>query len=155
MGGGLDGPIRSLPRESVARAKPALEERFPTRSWATWNSANFCSGSCVLLAAVADRVGLATIIGAFAAGLILAKTERRAHIEEQIKPVADLFADLLCHDRDEGAARDAQPVRGPWEPGARGALDGRGRARKARRRFGGVPARRSTLAGGSWDDPAR
>jgi Kef-type K+ transport system membrane component KefB len=50
---------------------------------------------CVLLAAVAERMGLATIIGAFAAGLILARTERRAHIEEQIKPVADLFVPIF------------------------------------------------------------
>ncbi len=50
---------------------------------------------CVLLAAVAERVGLATIIGAFAAGLILAKTERGAHIEEQLKPVADLFVPIF------------------------------------------------------------
>lgn len=50
---------------------------------------------CVLLAALAERIGLATIIGAFAAGLILARTERRAHIEEQIKPVADLFVPIF------------------------------------------------------------
>jgi hypothetical protein len=25
VGGGLDGPFRGLPRESIARAKPALE----------------------------------------------------------------------------------------------------------------------------------
>jgi Kef-type K+ transport system membrane component KefB len=43
------------------------------------------------LAAVADLIGLATIIGAFAAGLVLATTERREHIEERIKPVADLL----------------------------------------------------------------
>jgi Kef-type K+ transport system membrane component KefB len=47
------------------------------------------------LAAVADLIGLATIIGAFAAGLILAKTDRRAHIEERIKPVADLFVPVF------------------------------------------------------------
>ncbi len=50
---------------------------------------------CVLLAALADRIGLATIIGGFAAGLILTRTERRAHIEEQIKPVADLFVPIF------------------------------------------------------------
>lgn len=50
---------------------------------------------CVLLAAVAHWIGLATIIGAFAAGLILARTERRARIEEQIKPVADLFVPIF------------------------------------------------------------
>jgi Kef-type K+ transport system membrane component KefB len=38
---------------------------------------------------------LATIIGAFAAGLILTSTERRAHIEERIKPVADLLVPVF------------------------------------------------------------
>jgi len=50
---------------------------------------------CVLLAAVSERIGLAAIVGAFAAGLILARTERRAHIEDQIKPVADLFVPVF------------------------------------------------------------
>jgi Na+:H+ antiporter len=50
---------------------------------------------CVLLAAVSERLGLATVVGAFAAGLILARTERRAHIEDQIKPVADLFVPIF------------------------------------------------------------
>ena len=49
----------------------------------------------VALAAVADLMGLATIIGAFAAGLILATTERRAHIEERVKPVADLLVPVF------------------------------------------------------------
>ena len=49
----------------------------------------------VALAAVADLMGLATIIGAFSAGLILATTERRAHIEERTKPVADLLAPVF------------------------------------------------------------
>jgi Kef-type K+ transport system membrane component KefB len=47
------------------------------------------------LAALADFIGLATIIGAFAAGLILAKTDRRAPIEERVRPVADLFVPLF------------------------------------------------------------
>jgi Kef-type K+ transport system membrane component KefB len=49
----------------------------------------------VALAAVADLIGLATIIGAFAAGLILATTERQEHIEERIKPVADLLVPVF------------------------------------------------------------
>jgi Kef-type K+ transport system membrane component KefB len=49
----------------------------------------------VALAAVADLVGLATIIGAFAAGLVLATTDRREHIEERIKPVADLLVPVF------------------------------------------------------------
>ena len=50
---------------------------------------------CVLLAALSERIGLAAIIGAFAAGLILTKTEPRARIEEQLKPVADLFVPVF------------------------------------------------------------
>jgi Na+:H+ antiporter len=49
----------------------------------------------VALAAVADLLGLATIIGAFAAGLVLATTERREHIEARIKPVADLLVPVF------------------------------------------------------------
>src|SRR5713101_5935606 len=30
IGGGLDGPLRSLPQESVARAKPAFEPERPS-----------------------------------------------------------------------------------------------------------------------------
>jgi Kef-type K+ transport system membrane component KefB len=47
------------------------------------------------LAAVADLIGLATIIGAFAAGLVLATTERREHIENRIKPIADLLVPIF------------------------------------------------------------
>jgi Kef-type K+ transport system membrane component KefB len=47
------------------------------------------------LAVVADAIGLATIIGAFAAGLILARTERQGHIEERITPVADLLVPIF------------------------------------------------------------
>ena len=47
------------------------------------------------LAAVADLMGLATIIGAFAAGLVLATTEKRVHIEERVKPIADLLVPVF------------------------------------------------------------
>lgn len=47
------------------------------------------------LAAAADLMGLATIVGAFAAGLVLATTERRVHIEARIKPVADLLVPVF------------------------------------------------------------
>ncbi len=49
----------------------------------------------VALAVLADVIGLATIIGAFAAGLVLATTERRSHVEERIKPVADLLVPVF------------------------------------------------------------
>ena len=50
---------------------------------------------CLVLAVTAHAIGLATIIGAFAAGLVLAKTDRRERIEERIKPVADLFVPIF------------------------------------------------------------
>lgn len=49
----------------------------------------------VALAAVADVLGLATIIGAFAAGLALARSERGEHIEARIRPVADLLVPIF------------------------------------------------------------
>ena len=49
----------------------------------------------VVLAALADLIGLAAIIGSFAAGLILAKTEQRVHIDERMRPVADLFVPIF------------------------------------------------------------
>jgi Kef-type K+ transport system membrane component KefB len=50
---------------------------------------------CLLLAAVSERLGLATIIGAFAAGLVLAKTDERAHIQALLRPTADLFVPVF------------------------------------------------------------
>ena len=49
----------------------------------------------VALAATAALMGLATIIGAFAAGVVLTRTERRVHIEERLRPVADLFVPIF------------------------------------------------------------
>jgi Na+:H+ antiporter len=49
----------------------------------------------VALAAVAALMGLATIVGAFAAGLVLATTERREPIAQRIKPVADLLVPVF------------------------------------------------------------
>lgn len=49
----------------------------------------------VVLSALADAIGLATIIGAFAAGLVLSRTERRQHVEERVRPVADLLVPIF------------------------------------------------------------
>ena len=49
----------------------------------------------VALAVVADMIGLATIIGAFAAGFVLATSERREHIEDRVKPIADLLVPVF------------------------------------------------------------
>ena len=50
---------------------------------------------CLLLSFFAEKIGLATIVGAFAAGLVLAKTESKTHIEERVKPLTDIFAPVF------------------------------------------------------------
>ncbi len=49
----------------------------------------------LLLAYLADLAGLAPIVGAFAAGLILSRTNQFDTIVEQIKPVADVFTPIF------------------------------------------------------------
>jgi len=49
----------------------------------------------LVLALAAEWIGLAAIIGAFAAGLILTRTEPQAQIEARIKPVADLLVPIF------------------------------------------------------------
>jgi Kef-type K+ transport system membrane component KefB len=44
---------------------------------------------------VAELMHVAALIGAFAAGLVLAKTEHQAHIEDTVKPVADIFVPVF------------------------------------------------------------
>jgi len=46
---------------------------------------------CLALAALAKVVGLAEIVGAFAAGLVLARTQDRTDIQRQIRPITDIF----------------------------------------------------------------
>ena len=43
----------------------------------------------------AESVGVAAIVGAFAAGLILERTENQARIHEQLRPVADIFVPIF------------------------------------------------------------
>jgi Kef-type K+ transport system membrane component KefB len=50
---------------------------------------------CLLLATTASVVQLAPIVGAFAAGLVLAKTEHKIHFEPQVKAIADLFIPIF------------------------------------------------------------
>ncbi|AFZ47810.1 sodium/proton antiporter NhaS3, CPA2 family [Cyanobacterium stanieri PCC 7202] len=48
-----------------------------------------------VLAYLANIIQLEGILGAFAAGLVLAETEKRKELEEQIIPVADLFVPVF------------------------------------------------------------
>jgi Kef-type K+ transport system membrane component KefB len=50
---------------------------------------------CLLLATLAETAQLAPIVGAFAAGLVLARTEHRIHFEEKIRSVADIFVPIF------------------------------------------------------------
>lgn len=50
---------------------------------------------CLLLSYLSAAVGLAPIVGAFAAGLILSITESKNHIEEKIKPVSHIFVPIF------------------------------------------------------------
>jgi len=50
---------------------------------------------CTILAFIAHELKLATIVGAFAAGLILARTEDQAHIRHRIEPLADIFIPIF------------------------------------------------------------
>ena len=68
----------------------------------------------LLLAALADQVGSALIIGAFAAGIILAGTNQAEIIGQQMKPVADIFVPIFF--LSIGAAVDLR-VLNPTQPG--------------------------------------
>lgn len=65
----------------------SLAQRLRTRGVLVTVSFTFC----LALALAAEKLGLAEIVGAFAAGLVLATTEDRVKIQQQIKPLADVF----------------------------------------------------------------
>ncbi|MGK7930398.1 MAG: cation:proton antiporter [Microcystaceae cyanobacterium] len=48
-----------------------------------------------ILAYIAQIIQLEAILGSFAAGLVLAETEKRKELEEQIVPVADIFVPIF------------------------------------------------------------
>jgi Kef-type K+ transport system membrane component KefB len=70
----------------------------------------------LLLGYLAEELRVAAIVGAFAAGLVLARTEHQAHIEERLKPVTDVFVPIFFVM--VGAAVDLS-VLNPFEPDSR------------------------------------
>lgn len=68
-----------------------LSKKLRTRGILTVSALLFC----LILSYAAHELHLATIVGAFAAGLVLAKTEDLAHIQERIKPVADILVPIF------------------------------------------------------------
>jgi Kef-type K+ transport system membrane component KefB len=69
----------------------SLARRMRTRGALPTASIAFC----LVLAAGAAGAGLAPIVGAFTAGLVLAPTEHRMHFEPQVKAIADLLVPLF------------------------------------------------------------
>jgi Kef-type K+ transport system membrane component KefB len=70
----------------------------------------------LLLAYLADKVGSAVIIGAFAAGLVLARTHRGKEIEREVHDVAQFFIPIFFVV--VGAAVDLRSIN-PFDPEAR------------------------------------
>lgn len=64
-----------------------LAKKLRTRGILTISALIFCLG----LAFIAHQLQLATIVGAFAAGLVLARTEDVVHIQDRVKPLADIL----------------------------------------------------------------
>lgn len=55
----------------------------------------FSFAFCLLMAFFSQAAGLAPIVGAFAAGLVLSRTEHQEQVESQVKPVADIFTPIF------------------------------------------------------------
>jgi Kef-type K+ transport system membrane component KefB len=68
-----------------------LTEKFQVKRTYAITAIIFAFG----LAYIANSIGLATIVGAFAAGLILEVREDKDHIREKIKPLVDIFVPIF------------------------------------------------------------
>jgi Kef-type K+ transport system membrane component KefB len=69
----------------------ALIERMKTRGQVLLTGLIFA----LLLSYIATAIHLEAILGAFAAGLILAETEKRKELEQQVIPVADILVPIF------------------------------------------------------------
>ena len=68
-----------------------LAKKLRTRGMLTISAFLFC----LALAYAAHALGLAPIVGAFAAGLVLARTEDLVHIRERMRPLADVLVPIF------------------------------------------------------------
>lgn len=75
----------------AARRLTQVVQGLRTRGAATVSGAAFC----LVLAALAGKAGLAPIVGAFAAGLVLAGTEMQTRIAEKVEAIADIFVPVF------------------------------------------------------------
>ena len=74
---------------------------------------------CLILSETAERAHLAAIIGAFAAGLVLAKAEQRVHFETHIHTLGDIFIPIFFVVMGAGMN---PAVFNPMHPSGRSAL---------------------------------
>jgi Kef-type K+ transport system membrane component KefB len=93
----------------------ALVDRLQTRGQLIITSLTFA----FILSYIAAAIQLETILGAFAAGLILAETSKRKELEEQITPIADILVPIFFVT--VGARTDIS-VLNPLEPANREGL---------------------------------
>lgn len=69
----------------------ALSQRLRVRGILTTAAFSFC----LVLAYSAEKLGLASIVGAFGAGVILSHTDQHREIRDRLTPVADLFIPIF------------------------------------------------------------
>jgi Kef-type K+ transport system membrane component KefB len=93
----------------------SLVDRLQTRGQLIISSLTFA----FILSYIAAAIQLETILGAFAAGLILAETSKRKELEEQITPIADILVPIFFVT--VGARTDIS-VLNPLEPANREGL---------------------------------
>jgi Kef-type K+ transport system membrane component KefB len=93
----------------------ALVDRLQTRGQLLISSLIFA----FVLAYIGAAIELEAILGAFAAGLVLAETEKQKELEEQIVPIADMLVPIFFVV--VGAKTDVS-VLNPFEPGNREGL---------------------------------
>lgn len=93
----------------------ALVEQLRTRGQVIISSLIFA----FILSYIAAAIQLEAILGAFAAGLILAETSKRKELEEQISPIADMLVPIFFVT--VGARTDIS-VLNPFEPANRAGL---------------------------------
>ena len=109
VAGGRHRPRRARVRGRAARSRPAargLHLAALRRHAARPGVHPRCSRSPL----VGELIGLAAIIGAFVAGLIVAETEARDELEHEIRRSASIFTPFFFA-RDRGRTRPGRPAR--------------------------------------------
>ena len=115
---------------------------------------------CFAMAFVAERIGLAGIVGAFAAGLLLdpygegvRTAEQEATLTHLLSPISSVFVPLFFVLM--GIQVDVVSLLSPESVALRRGADARGSGRQARVRRRRRRARDQSARGRDWDGPTR